>query len=328
MFRSEVVLVGTLQFHPQKVGGVLANRSEKLSFIVNPLAGTGGQGVLDILGQEMETADRSYEVFTTEYRGHAKELAKQAAERGTGTVVAVGGDGTLNEVARGILGSESSLGLLPRGSGNAFARYANIPLKFTEACKALLDSEHRMMDVGKVGEEIFLSSAGFGMDAEVCRRFNSRPGGRRGTMAYVLLSVDTFRSYQPTHVKVEMDGGRTFECDPHIITVANTSQYGNGATIAPGARADDGVLDVCVIEDVTLLKGLWHTRRLFDGTIDQMPGVRMFQCEELRIRREGSGWFQVDGDAREGPEIAEVSVIPRAISVAVPRCGDEVRKVK
>ena len=316
------MLFGTIQFHPQKVGGVLANRSEKLSFIVNPLAGTGGQGVLDILRKEMVDADRSYEVFTSEYGGHAEELARQAAERGPGTVVAVGGDGTLNEVARGILGSESSLGLLPRGSGNAFARYANIPLKFKEACKSFLDAEYRMMDVGKVGGEIFLSSAGFGMDAEVCRRFNSRPGGRRGTMAYVLLSVDTFRSYRPTYVKVEMDGERTFECEPHIVTVANTSQYGNGATIAPSARADDGVLDVCVIEDVTFLRGIWHTRRLFNGTIDQMPGVRMFQCEELRIHREGSGWFQVDGDVREGPELAEVSVIPGAISVAVPRCRD------
>ena len=289
-----------------------------MTFVVNPLAGTGGQDVMSLLEREMRNSGRAYQVVVTEYSGHAEMLARQAAEGGTGTVVAVGGDGTLNEVARGVLGSESALGLLPCGSGNAFARYAGIPLVLSEACRSLLTAEFQRLDVGKLGEDIFLSSAGFGMDAEVCRRFNSREGGRRGMLPYVLLTVDTFRGYRPGCVRVEMSEGQVYEGVPHIVTVANTSEYGNGATIAPGARADDGILDVCVIEDVTLLRGIWHSRRLFNGTIERMPGVKMYRSQQVKICSERPGWFQVDGDAREGGELAEVTVIPGGISVALP----------
>ena len=205
-----------------------------MTFVVNPLAGTGGQDVMSLLEREMRNSGRTYQVVGTEYSGHAEMLARQAAEGGTGTVVAVGGDGTLNEVAKGVLGSESALGLLPCGSGNAFARYAGIPLVLSEACRSLLTAEFQRLDVGKLGEDIFLSSAGFGMDAEVCRRFNSREGGRRGMLPYVLLTVDTFRGYRPGCVRVEMSEGQVYEGVPHIVTVANTSEYGNGATIAPG----------------------------------------------------------------------------------------------
>jgi diacylglycerol kinase (ATP) len=302
----------------------VAARTDDLSFIINPNSGTGGKPVKDILSREMDRAGRRFEMFHTEYGGHGEVLAREAAVGGCGTVVAVGGDGTLNEVARGVVGTGAALGLLPCGSGNAFARYAGIPLKLDQACRVLLDSKPRPLDVGSAGDEIFLSSAGFGIDAEVCRRFNARDGGRRGTLPYVVISIDAFRSYRPERVIVEMDAGRSVVCNPYIVTVANISQYGNGAVIAPEARPDDGILDVCVIEDVTLWRGLWNTRRLFNGTIDQMPGVRMFRSKRVKIRRERPGWLQVDGEARAGEEVVEVEVVPGAISMVMPeRSGDK-----
>ena len=298
--------------------GQVAARTDDLSFIINPNSGTGGKPVMDILSREMDKAGRGYQMFLTEYGGHAEVLAQEVAEGGCGTVVAVGGDGTLNEVARGVMGTGADLGLLPCGSGNAFARYAGIPLKLERACRVLLNSKPRVLDVGRAGDEIFMSSAGFGIDAEVCRRFNAREGGRRGTLPYVVISIDAFRSYRPERTTIEMDGGRSVVCDPYIVTVANISQYGNGAVIAPEARPDDGILDVCVIEDVTLWRGLWNTRRLFNGSIDRMAGVRMFRCKRVKVVRERPGLLQVDGEARESEDVVEVEVLPGAISVVMP----------
>ncbi len=292
------------------------SRFSSICFIRNPLAGNRRGDVEAVIRGVLSGTGIVFETVCTAYRGHGTVLAREAADEGVGLVVAVGGDGTLNEVGRGLVERETALGLLPLGSGNALARALGISLDPAQACRALLQADVRPMDVGRIGDKIFFSTAGVGLDAEVCWRYNNR-SGRRGLLPYVALSVAAFWSYTPKEVEVILDGGATVRTRPAILTVANTAQYGNGVIIAPGARPDDGLLDLCVIEDVGPLRALGHIPRLFTGTVDRMSGVRLFQTRALRIVQPAPGPLQVDGEAVAGDATLDVEALPGAIRFAM-----------
>jgi YegS/Rv2252/BmrU family lipid kinase len=245
-------------------------------------------------------------------------LARDAAEDGVELVVAVGGDGTVNEVGRGLIGTDAVLGLLPIGSGNAFARALHVPINPGRACRALLEPQIRRIDVGRISNRYFFSTAGIGLDAEVCWRYDRRPGSRRGLLPYVWLTVHSFLTYEPEDVAFTLDDNRTIRTRPVVATIANTAEYGDRAVIAPSARPDDGLLDLCIIEDVGLFRGFLHGPRLFTGTIDRMPGVRIHRSRTFRIVRPAPGRIQVDGESAEAGATLHVEVVPEAVRIAVP----------
>ncbi len=296
----------------------MSGRFSSMRFIVNPSAGSRRGDVAAMIREVMNGTGVGVEVIQTEYQGHGIELAREAADEGIECVVAVGGDGTANEVGRGLLEGQTALGLVPFGSGNGLARSLGIPLNPVKACKSLLQADVRPMDAGRIGEAVFFSTAGVGLDAEVSWRYNRRPKGRRGFLPYVVLTVDAFRAYKREEVRVTLEEGTELRVRPLILTVANAPQYGNGVIIAPQARPDDGVLDLCIIEGVGFWRMLWHARRLFTGTIDRMPGTQFIRTQGVRIVRAGPGRFQVDGEAMMGEATLEVKVVPEAIRMALP----------
>ncbi|MCZ6633764.1 MAG: diacylglycerol kinase family lipid kinase [bacterium] len=287
-----------------------------IRFIVNPIAGTRRGDIQSMIRSVM--AGVSFDICETEAAGHGESLAREAARAGVDLVVAVGGDGTLNEVGRGLLGTECALGVVPLGSGNALARAMGIPMGPEAACRVFLHPRVQTIDAGRMGESVFLANAGVGLDAEVVWRYNNRSGGRRGLWPYVVLTLSTLQTYRPEPIRVVLAEGTSFSCSPLLLAVANTDQYGNGATIAPGAVPDDGRLDLCVMDSPGVGRLVFHGWRLFTGTIDRMPGVRLFRTQGLRIERETSGRFQVDGEAKEGGAVLEVEVLPGAIRLVVP----------
>ena len=300
------------------IGPGTIDRFSNIRFIVNPSAGNRRGDPEATIRKVLHGTGVVFEVFQTEYKGHGTELAQKAADEGVDLVVAVGGDGTINEVGRGLLGRETTLGLLPLGSGNALARALGISLNLEQACSALLQAVVRQMDVGKIGDAIFFSTAGVGLDAEVSWRFNRRPKGPRGFIPYAILTLGAFWEYKPEEVRITLEEGAQLKISPTILTIANTSQFGNGAIISPGARPDDGLLDLCIIGGTGILRTLWHIRRLFTGTIDQMPGTNFFRTRGLRIVRPGPGRFQVDGESMTGATTLDVTVVPKAIRIALP----------
>ncbi len=286
---------------------------------MNPFAGTRETDLDKQIRSVFQGSGIQVEIVRTEYRGHAEVLAAEAADRGAGLVVAVGGDGTVNEVGRGLLFRDSALGLIPLGSGNAFARALGVPTDPVAACRALLDAEVRLLDAGQIGERVFLSTAGIGLDADVAWRFDHRPGKRRGVLPYIFLTVQAYCSYRPEAVQVVIDSGETLVAHPLVLTVANTGEYGNGAVIAPGAQPDDGMLDLCLVENAGLGKVLRMAWAMFFGRIDRIPGVRMVRGDRFKIVRSGPGKVQVDGEAIMGGAELEVVVLPGAVRMAVPR---------
>ena len=175
------------------------------------------------------------------------------------------------------------------GSGNALARALGLPIDPAKALGEILDGDVRAIDVGTVAGRHFFSTAGVGLDAAVCHLYASRPDRRRGFLPYLALTLRAYLSYVPVETVITLADGVEIRTHPTIATVANTSQFGNGAIIAPEALPDDGVLDLCVIDDTGVLRALWHSRRLFRGTIDRMPGVRLFRSRCIRIARPRPG---------------------------------------
>lgn len=288
---------------------------ERYLFIANPRAGSW-RNKLRTLINDASGSEVDWELVHTRRRGDAVELAASAREDGYDRVVAAGGDGTVNEVARGLLRAPLPFGILPLGSGNALARSLGIPLRIAEALATLPNAKPRAIDVGKVGDNVFLSTAGIGIDAEVCHRFNQ--SRRRGLGPYVYNSCKAVFGFRPGAVEIEFSGKEPESVRPFLLTIANTHQYGYGATIAPGASPADGVLDVCIVQNLTLLRALIHARRLFTGTIDLMPGVTITRTTQLTIRCAEVGRLQVDGESVVGDVEMRVEVLPGALEVLLP----------
>jgi YegS/Rv2252/BmrU family lipid kinase len=290
----------------------------KVRAVLNPRA-----GVRTVRARRALAASRGsweLEVAETAGPGHAAELAREAAGRGLDAVLAIGGDGTANEVACGLLGTDTALGLVPMGSGNGLARSLGIPLRPEAALSVLEGAVVRRMDVGTVNGRPFLNVAGAGFDAAVGMAFHehTRRGGRRGIFTYVRMGIRSMFGYRAGVWDLDADGQR-FQGRALLVTFANGRQYGAEAVIAPGSRLDDGLLDVVVLEDAPLLVLLLHAPRLFLGGLPRFRGYRRFPAAQAVLVSEQPSLFHRDGEPEEPAARLEVGLLPRALSVLVPR---------
>jgi len=254
-------------------------------------------------------------VVFTEAPRHATELARTAIDDGCSVVVAVGGDGTVNEVAPALVGTPATLGLLPLGSGNGLARDLGVPLRTADALEVLLHGRPRMIDVGCANDRPFFCAMGAGFDADLVERFNRCQ--RRGLATYVRLGALLWWRQRPERFVVQA-GDTRLELTALLVAVANAAQFGNNARIAPGARVDDGLLDLVAVPPATVRNALPLVWRLFTGTLDRHPQVRRLRGPHFTIERAQPGLFHTDGEI--GPPAAriEISVRPAALRVLVP----------
>ena len=286
-------------------------------FIANPRAGPRRIDLGSLITRCVDSRI-SWELVHTQGPGEAVTMAASAREEGYDRVVAAGGDGTVNEVARGLLHAPLPFGILPLGSGNALARSIGIPLHVDDALSCLPNTMPQPIDVGMIGHHVFLSTAGLGVDAAVCHRFNLSGSHRRGLWPYLFNSLIALCGFRPDTIEIEYEGKAPTSVTPFLLTIANTPQYGYGATIAPGASPTDGKLDVCIVENLTVLRALLHAHRLFAGTIDLMPGVTMIRTTQLTVRCGDVRYLQVDGESVQGDVEMHVEVLPGALEVLLP----------
>jgi diacylglycerol kinase (ATP) len=260
-----------------------------------------------------------YAVYLTRAPGHATELAREAVAAGADVVLAVGGDGTVNEVARGLVDTRAALGIVPAGSGNGLARALRIPLRPGAALCALESSARRRMDVGTVNGRLFLNVAGTGFDAAVGQAFHERGrrGGRRGLLGYLRLSLLQLRSYRASPLVIEA-GGERLELTAFVATFANGPQYGSGAVVNPGGKLDDGKLEVVVFEDGSLWRILAAAPRLFLGGLERAAGYRRLAGPSATVAAPARVAVHCDGDPAEAALRLEVRLLPRALEILVP----------
>lgn len=295
------------------------SRVRKVVVIINPISGAGRRP--DVARRRAEQAAAlieqhrlDAEVFVTERQGHARELAAAALRRGASSVVAWGGDGTVNEVASALIRSEASLGIVPSGSGNGLARELGIPLDPPGAFQVVFDGQHRLIDAGELGGHLFFNIAGVGLDARVASRFAQGGLDRRGFLRYVELATVEIARFRPTACTITIDGACRTSL-PMVVALANSRQYGSGALIAPDARLDDGQLDVVVVEDRPFVVALFQARRLFSGTVARLPGVSITRGAAVEIAGAEPLVFHVDGEPHPGGTSLSGRVHPAVLRV-------------
>ena len=286
----------------------------KFRFIFNPRSGHNArdprllQQTRDFIASHRLDAT----LVATERPQQATELARRAAQEGCDVVVAIGGDGTMNEVGKGLLGSPAILGLIPCGSGNGLGRHLGIVGRGRDAFHTLLHGQPRVIDSGTANDHPFFNVMGLGFDAEISDRFAQLP--RRGFNAYVRT---TLRDFKP----VAMQGrtaDTTLGLTALIVSVANSDQYGNNCYIAPGASVTDGLLDFTAIKPVNLWQALPLARRLFAGSIGDSPHVTRLRAAQFTFERTTSGLIHTDGEPHQTEAIVEVAVQPCSLKVLVP----------
>jgi len=253
----------------------------------------------------------------TTHRTHATELARAAVAAGVDLVVSVGGDGTMNEVASGVVGSSALYGMIPTGSGNGLARDLGLPMDFGRALDLLLGGTVRTIDTGDAAGHPFFNVMGLGFDAEIGRRFNECKG--RGFFNYIQIGLRAFFAYRKERVTVEPEGGAPFRVDAFLASVANSTQYGNNARIAPRAQLDDGRLDFVALTTGNLFLALPLVVRLFTRSMDRSRYARGAVAPRFRIRRAAPGPIHTDGEIHDCPAEFDVVVRPQSLRIVAPR---------
>lgn len=287
----------------------------RICFILNPTSGTNRtQDVPSLLTRYAAAAGASFEIRLTQYAGHGEVLARAAAEDGFRVVVAVGGDGTVNEVARGLLGTAAALGIVPRGSGNGLARHLQIPLDLPGAVRRVCQPTFQRIDAGRINGHWFFCTAGLGFDAHVSKMFAK--AGTRGLSTYVKVSLREYRRYRPVPVHVHLND-HLIETDCYVLAFANAAQYGNNAYIAPRADIRDGLLDVCLIDALPLTRAVRVGLGLALGTLASSGAAVYHTSCHIRVQAAAPLGFHVDGDYVEDASHFEVALEPLALEVAV-----------
>lgn len=285
--------------------------------IINPKAGRRRLSPLSKIEQVfLEQSDFTLQVHETVGPGDATTAARRAAEQGYELVIAAGGDGSIFETANGLIGTETSLGVIPVGTENVLAREMGIPLDPEKACRFLFQQPPRTIDTGKIEDQHFVCFAGIGFDAHVAHRLSSARKKRFGALAYFLTSAEKIGHYRrsPLEAKITLDNHQ-LELEFLILVVSNIRSYGGGLIPAPKARVDDGLLDVCVFPKANYLEIMRQMMATKQGRHVELPGIRYFQASKVSIETDASKQLQLDGDAWPGGSPFELEAVPESLKV-------------
>ena len=280
---------------------------------MNPISGTSDKKDIPYLIEELLDKEQfDYSIRETEYAGHAYEIAKESKEQGIDIVVAVGGDGTVNEVGRALVHSNTALGIIPTGSGNGLARHLLIPMKIKGAIQVLNDCEITDLDYGIINEHPFFCTCGVGFDAFISEKFAE--AGKRGPITYLENILKEGLKYEPETYEIEAENG-TIKKKAFLISCANASQYGNNAYIAPQASMSDGMIDVIIMEPFDALEASQISIEMFNKTLDKNNKIKTFRSKEIKIYRKAPGVIHYDGDPIETGKKIVVTLKEKGIKI-------------
>lgn len=289
------------------------NSLKKIIFIVNPISGTQTKKAITAnIEKFINTKKYNHQIIATRYAGHATEIAANAVKDGIDIVVAVGGDGTINETARALIHTQTTLGIIPCGSGNGLARHLNIPMDVRKAIETINKGLITTVDYGKINDIPYFCTCGVGFDAFVSMKFAQ--AGKRGIISYIENTLREGLRYEPETYEIENEDG-TMCYKAFLITCANASQYGNNAYIAPKASLCDGLMDVTIMEPFTVLDIPSISIQLFNGTIDQNSRIKTMRCKRIRIRRNKPGVIHYDGDPVMAEKDLDIEIVGNGLKV-------------
>ena len=291
----------------------------KIVFIVNPISGTQEKkNILRWIDERIDKSIHDYSIIKTEYAGHAFQIATKAVNDKVDIVVAIGGDGTVNEVARALIHTSTELGIIPCGSGNGLARHLHIPLDPKAAIDVINKGNRLCIDYGKINNIPFFCTCGVGFDAFVSLKFAD--SGKRGLLTYLENTLHESLTYQPETYEIENEEG-TVKYKAFLIACGNASQYGNNAYITPQASLTDGLMDVTILEPFSVLDVPSLSFQLFNKTIDQNSRIKTMRAKKIKIHRVHEGVLHFDGDPLIAGKELEIEIIPQGLYVIVSNKG-------
>ena len=289
---------------------------KKVLFIINPISGVAWKNISKAkIDKLLSPKLANYKVTYTDYAGHATELALQAVVEKYDIVVAVGGDGSVNEIAKSLINTKVQLGIIPLGSGNGFARSLNIPILPAQALRNVFYGKVKAIDVGYVNDQPFFSTCGFGFDGIVSHDFAQLKS--RGFFSYAYSMLRTFFKYRASKFEITTNGN-TEKVKALSIIFANANQFGYNIKLSKKAEMDNGLFDLCIMEDVPKWKGLLYG--LLFG-LNQIESVRAFsvkKSKEAHIKIENPEYWHIDGDAKPLITEAKIRMEKQALQVIVP----------
>lgn len=292
------------------------NNKKKICFIINPISGVGRQKVIEkLIDEHLDRSLFEYEINYTKAAQHASELAKNAALRNIDIVAAVGGDGSVNETAKGLINSASAMAIIPAGSGNGLARHLNIPLNMKKAMQVINTGKIMPIDSMQMNDEIFVNVAGIGFDAHIGWEFAKF--GKRGFSSYIKVIMREFPRYKAQDFKLTIDGSTRIK-KAYLISFANGSQWGNNAYIAPAADISDGQMDIAILKDFGFMNALAIGYRLFKKTLDRSPHLEVIKTKEVIVKQSGT-IAHIDGEPIEIGNELRIKVNPLSLKVVVPK---------
>ena len=293
----------------------MQKKKKNITFIVNPISGTKSKDALPLLVKQL-IDDSLYEceIIKTEYAGHAAELASQCVNDHIDICVAVGGDGTVNEVARSLAHSETALGIIPCGSGNGLARHLCLPMDMKQALQVINAGKTDYFDYGVINDQPFFCTCGMGFDAYVSLKFSE--SGKRGLATYVENVLKEGLTYKPdTYIITDESGNHQYNA--FLVACANASQYGNNAYIAPEASMQDGLLDVIIMEPFNIIEAAKVGFDLFAKTLKSNKHIKTFQARSIHIHRNESGAVHFDGDPTKMGTDIDVRIEPLGLKAII-----------
>jgi YegS/Rv2252/BmrU family lipid kinase len=285
----------------------------KALFVVN--ARSGKKRDFDVAEVIRRAWAFEHEIASCAEKEDLDGILDRGEANGAEVVFAVGGDGTVHETAKRLIGRKAALGILPIGSGNGFARHIGLPLDPALSLDSCKGGRIVEIDTALVNEHPFLGVMGIGFDAVIADRFAS--SHVRGLETYVREGLRAFADFKAEQYEVTANG-QTLKKAAFVIAIANSGQYGNNARIAPLASLQDGLLDVVIIDDTNVLNAAFLLARLFTGTMHRASGVTSLQTEEVRIVRPAAGPAHLDGEPFTLPKELYVRVVPRSLRLLVP----------
>jgi YegS/Rv2252/BmrU family lipid kinase len=291
---------------------------KRILFIVNPISGSRRKRNLPrIINDHVDKKQFEVSIVETQYGGHAIELSKRGVEEGYHVIVAVGGDGTVNEVASQMIHSDAVLGIIPGGSGNGLARHLNIPLTPSRAIELINKWNVTTIDTAKVNDTSFVSIAGVGFDALVAKKFAEKSS--RGFLTYFRIAMHEFLNYRPKKYTLIFDDGTKIKRKAFFISFANSNQFGYNTQIAPNARLNDGKIDVCIAKKPNFLQAPILANLLLLNMIDRSPLMEIIPATGVKVKRKRNRVVNIDGEPVKLKRNFYVKVIPASLKVLIPQ---------
>jgi len=289
---------------------------KKLRILINPIAGHGlGTRINSFIDKSGIQENYSVEVKTTEYPRHAYELAKAAVNEGVDVVAAVGGDGTVNEVASALYETNTSLAVIPAGSGNGLARHIGMSLDPTTCLKQISTAAFDKIDSLFINNRFALNVSGYGFDGYVAWLFNK--SAKRGITTYTKIGLQEYLSYPSINFTIEVNN-EVIEKEAHMIVIANASQFGNAAIIAPKANLQDKLLDLIIVSRPGILELPSMMYNLFTGNLKENNYIRMIKCESFTAKSNRPVHLHIDGEANEPLSSIDVRIAPSSLRILLP----------